>query len=119
MVDREMLINAAIGAVVNIVASFVLGPLGPILGGGAAGYLQRQRGLTVGALSGVIAALPLVVVIFLGASLFFFVPDPAVVGVGIVISVIIFLATVFVSAALGALGGYLGVYLATETDLGQ
>lgn len=40
-----MIVNALIGAVVTIAASFALGPLGPILGGVSPATWRKRTGL--------------------------------------------------------------------------
>ncbi|MFC7155452.1 DUF5518 domain-containing protein [Halomarina halobia] len=118
------LLNAAIGAVVTVVLSFV--PLSPILGGAVAGYLQRggrREGASVGALSGVFASLPLVIALLLLSSFLAVVPaldavTPAVGAIGVALAVGAFLAVAAVAALLGALGGFLGVYVREETRVG-
>lgn len=109
-----MISNALIGAVVTIVMSFVLGPLGPVLGGGVAGYLEETDGLAVGALSGVIASLPIVLLLPIVGTALVFVPDAPVVGLGLFALMVVFVVTLLIGAALGAVGGYLGVYVRSE-----
>ena len=122
MSDRSTLVNAFLGAVVSVVLAFL--PFSPILGGGVAGYLERRDGVRVGAVSGVITALPLsllfaVVVVF--GSIFVIVPDP-VVGGGILFVTLVLLAGIVAVAlytvVLSAVGGYLGVYVYEEFELG-
>lgn len=109
-----MIVNAVIGAVVTVASSFVLGPLGPILGGGVAGYLEEKEGLTVGALSGAIASLPIVLFLPIVGTALVFVPDALVVGLGLFAFFVVFVISLVVEAALGAVGGYLGVYVRAE-----
>lgn len=109
-----MILNALIGAVVTVLSSFAIGPLAPILGGSVAGYLQRREGLSVGALSGVIASLPLVLLVLFAGAFFLFVPDQMLAGVGLFVVGAVFVVTLLLSALLGALGGYLGVYVRSE-----
>lgn len=108
---RSTLFNAFVGAAVSVVTAFL--PFSPVVGGAVAGYLERQNGASVGALSDVIAAIPLALVIFLATSLFVVVPDPAAGGIFLFISVAVVLASLY-TIALGALGGFVGVYLADE-----
>lgn len=57
--EGEFCVNALIGAVVMIVLSWI--PFATVLGGGVAGYLHRgtrMEGARVGAVSGLIAAIP-------------------------------------------------------------
>ncbi|WP_254543481.1 DUF5518 domain-containing protein [Halomarina pelagica] len=124
MAEGETLLNAVIGAIVTVVLSFV--PLSPVIGGAVAGYLQRgdrRAGASVGALSGVFASLPLVgALLFLGGVLTF-VPvidtlTPLVGTVGVALVVGAFLAVALVAALLGALGGFIGVYVRQETRVG-
>jgi len=124
MNEGNTFVNAVIGAVVTIVLSF--SGFSPILGGMVAGYLQRgdrSGGIRVGALSGGIAALPflLLFVVFGG---FLFTGSMMNGGMGIPGGFVVVLLFGFVfalvwSVGLSALGGYLGVYIATETDLGN
>lgn len=111
--------NALLGAVATIVLSFV--PFSPVLGGGIAGYLQRgtrNEGVKVGAISGVIATVPVVAVVLLAVSIFTIVPAGSdVLGLaigGLVLGLVVFLVAGLYTVALGALGGYLGAYLAED-----
>lgn len=124
MGDGDTLLNAIIGGIAAFVLSFV--PLSPVLGGAIAGYLQggtRNDGIRVGALSGVVAAVPLV----LGGVFFFLVASFAVpfgepgAGFGIV-AFLLFLVFALVigglyTVGLGAVGGWLGNYVRYDTDL--
>ncbi len=104
-------LNALIGAVVTIVFSFTI--ISPILGGAAAGYLERTRGVRAGAIAGVIAIIPMLLfgIALVGLlalpggaprlfSLFF------VFGIFIIIPIYVI--------GLSALGGYLGEYIRSE-----
>ena len=111
--------NALLGAVATIVLSFV--PFSPVLGGGIAGYLQRgtrNEGAKVGAISGAIATVPVVAVVLLAVSIFTIVPAGSdVLGLAIgslVLGLVVFLVAGLYTVALGALGGYLGSYLAED-----
>ncbi|RXK49552.1 hypothetical protein EAF64_10075 [Halorientalis pallida] len=112
--------NAVIGAVVTVVTSFV--PFSPVLGGAVAGYLGRADGSTgvrVGAYSGLVTAIP-VIVLFA-----FLIGGAAVVGAEIGVGlgavaialVLMFalLVTVLTVVGLSALGGYLGVELSERS----
>jgi hypothetical protein len=116
MENGNRILNAVIGAIVNVVSSFVIGPLGPILGGIVAGYLQRQNGLGIGGLSGAIAAIPSSLAIFAFGSLLFFIPDVAAAGVGVLLFVVIVLIVFLIDVVLGAVGGYLGVRIAMDVE---
>lgn len=123
MSEGDTLINAVIGAVVAVVLSFT--GFSPLLGGMVAGYLQRgdrAGGIRVGALSGAIAALPFLLLFFVFGG-FLFTGSMLGNGMGVpggFVFVLLF-GVVFAfiwSVGLSALGGYLGVYIATETDVG-
>ena len=110
--SRSTLVNALIGAAVGIVLSFV--PLSPALGGGVAGYLEggeSDDGLRVGAIAGVVMALPLAFLGLVVSTFFFGVGAP--VGVGILfLLALVFLA--LYTVGLGALGGIVGASLEDE-----
>jgi hypothetical protein len=117
-------VSALLGAVVSVVTSFV--PFSPVIGGGVAGYLHagsREDGLRVGAASGAIAAIPVVLVVALvfgGFGLFTIVENAfgaAVFFVGLLLVVALLVVTL--SAGLSAVGGYLGVYVREETKNGD
>lgn len=110
--SRSLLIDALIGAVVTVVTTFL--PLSPIVGGAVAGYLHREDGLAVGGLSGAIAAIPIAGLLLLAGLAFAFVPDPTVAGGIVLVVSLIVLAGLLYGAVLGALGGYVGVYLSRE-----
>ncbi|RRJ32957.1 DUF5518 domain-containing protein [Halocatena pleomorpha] len=112
-----MIVNALIGAVITAVSWFVIGPVGPILGGGVAGYLEQTNGPTVGALSGSIASLPIAVLLPIVGTALVFVPD-SLVGLGLLTAFIVFIGGLIVNAALGAIGGYLGVYVHSRVAAG-
>lgn len=104
-------INALIGAVVTIVLSFTM--VSPILGGMVAGYLERSEGIRVGTIAGVIAAIPVLLLMFIAIMMFGFFMGFA----GMMVAFLPFIAAFFLLAyiiGLSALGGYLGVYLRHE-----
>jgi ABC-type multidrug transport system permease subunit len=117
MGEGDTLLNAVIGAVVTVLTSFV--PVSPVVGGAVAGYLQQRDGPTVGALSGAIAAIPLLVVFgllfafvaFLGFGL-----AAELFAIGLFGLLAAFLLVLVISTLLGTVGGYLGVYIYEETD---
>lgn len=127
MATEDTLLNALIGAVISVVLSFTV--FSPILGGGVAGYLQRgtrMDGARVGALSGAIAVIPLVLLLFFVFGTFLFsIPmtgahtGAAPGGFFILFSLFVFGFGLAWVLALSTLGGYLGAYLATETDIGR
>jgi hypothetical protein len=121
MGEGDTLLNAVIGAVVTVLTSFV--PVSPVIGGAVAGYLQGRDGPTVGALSGVLAALPLLALFglllaFLGAFVGFGAPGELLAfgALGLAGLLVAFVVLVAISGALGAFGGLLGVYIHEETD---
>jgi hypothetical protein len=123
MGEGDFGINALLGAVVAVATSFT--GVGPILGGMAAGYLNRRDGVKIGAVSGLITAVPIVLLFAFMGSIFAAMPvmggmmgGPAAFGIGGALA-LVFLAIGFVfllvyTIGLGALGGYLGVYLYEE-----
>jgi hypothetical protein len=114
--------NALIGAVVTVVTSFTV--ISPILGGAVAGYLNQRDGLRAGGLSGVIASIPLLGIIFLIGSIFVFLPfaGPDMMSgpgmmfglAGVLVAVFVFFVVLLYGVALGALGGAIGQYLHEE-----
>ncbi|WP_048077646.1 MULTISPECIES: DUF5518 domain-containing protein [unclassified Halorubrum] len=125
MDTENTLLNAVIGAVASVLLSFT--GLGPLLGGAVAGYLssdgtaESDDGLRVGALSGAIASIPIVVILLLVLVLlpflgFFAIPLEVGLTIGViaVLTVISVIGGVAYSVVLGALGGLLGVYLKEE-----
>jgi Kef-type K+ transport system membrane component KefB len=115
MADGDTLRNAVLGAAVTVVFSFT--GFSPLLGGAVAGYLQRRdrrEGARVGAISGALATIPflLLVAVFFGAF------GLLLRGGGLLwMLVVLPLFLVLVAAwnvGLGAVGGYLGVYVQEE-----
>jgi hypothetical protein len=113
-------LHALLGAVVTVVLSFI--PFSPVLGGGVAAYLNEadtNTGLRVGALSGLFAAVPLVLfgllaVFFLGFFAFGLHGGPALGLGGLLVVLVIGGVAVAYTVGLSALGGYLGAYLVGE-----
>jgi hypothetical protein len=115
--------NALIGALVTIVTSFL--GVSPLFGGLTAGYLQagsRTDGAKVGAVSGLIAAIPGLAVLagfflLFGVATLGALTDPL--GAGLVLWLLITVVaagTAAFSGGLGAVGGYVG---AAVRDDGQ
>lgn len=118
----DTLLNAAIGAVVTVVLSFT--GFSPLIGGGVAGYLQqesRKQGATVGAISGALAFVPFVLLVFLAFWFVVLAGQFAIGGFGIpggiellVLFLILFPLLILWNIGLGAVGGYLGTILREE-----
>ncbi|MEF8775900.1 MAG: DUF5518 domain-containing protein [Haloarculaceae archaeon] len=131
MAEGDTLVNAVIGAVVNVVAGAFL-PFGPLFGGAAAGYLEggsREAGLKVGAIAGVIALVPLFLFLTLFGGLVFAILaggsmggglpmgfPMAAGGFGFVVIVLLLFGAVYI-VGLSAVGGYLGNYVKYDTDV--
>jgi hypothetical protein len=111
----DTLLNAFIGAVVTVVTAPLL-PVAAVVGGAVAGYLQAGDtgvGAKVGAISGLIAAVPAVLIVFAAALLLpFFQLELA--AVGLVVGFFVFVVVVGYLVGAGALGGALGAYLYEE-----
>ena len=124
MKEGNTFLNALIGAVVTTVTSSFL-PFAPVLGGAIAGYVQggtRSDGLRVGAISGAIALVPVVAILFLVLSVLGFAsvgsPEgPAPFAIGGVVVVFVFLFVVVYTVGLSALGGWLGNYVKYDTGI--
>jgi len=111
-------LHALIGAVVTVVVSFI--PFSPVLGGGVAAYLSdadADEGIRIGAVSGIIASVPLLLLgLFLVSVLgFFAVSGPGGGGMafgfgGLLAVLVVGLIAVAYTVGLSALGGYLGSY---------
>lgn len=119
MVDKRQLINAVIGAIASFVLSFI--PFSTVVGGAIGGYLQgpnRREGLTVGALAGLLAALPFAAFGFLFVVITGFGAFGEGGGVAFGFFFLFLLVALFFlllyTVGLCALGGYIGSYLATE-----
>lgn len=106
----DTLLNALIGALVTVVLSFT--GFSPVIGGGVAGYLQgngTSDGLRVGAISGLVASIPMLLVFLLVFGALPFLPfEFAALSFVFMIFVAVFLVgyTVLLSAAGGYVGGY-------------
>jgi len=111
------LVHGLIGGVLAVVFAFL--PFSPALGGGVAGYLGGGTlgdGAKAGAVAGVVAFVPIVLVA--GAALVFVpvvaVPDPGFsIGIWLVALVFLLLLALY-TVGLGVLGGALGAYLKAE-----
>ena len=110
--------NALVGAVVTAATALLI-PFAPALGGGVAGYLEggdSASGLKVGTIAGLLATIPLVLLVLL---VVFFVPvvgPPPRAGLAftyLAIALVLMVLSVYV-VGLSALGGLLGAYLKRE-----
>lgn len=118
-------LNALLGALVTIVLSVTV--FSPVLGGAVAGYLQGPDtgdGLRVGALSGVLAAIPgILVFATLGTVVLGtlgLVEGGALFGaVGLLVGALLVVVVVAYAALLSALGGYVGAALLSSGSLGR
>ena len=118
MGDGDTLINALIGAVITVVLSFT--GFSPLLGGGVAGYLQRgdgMDGVRVGAISGLVATIPFVFVLFVFGGFLFAGPMMGIPGAFSIIALFAIVASLLWTVGLSAVGGFVGVYIATETSI--
>ena len=105
------LLNATIGAVATFGLSFTA--VSPVLGGALAAYLEggeHSSGLRIGTLSGLIASIPVGVVLLVG--LLFVLGVGA--GGGVALLVRGTLLVVGYVVGLSALGGIIGIYVRTE-----
>lgn len=117
MVQPHELRNAALGAVVTVLLAFTV--VSAVLGGAIAGYLQGvqpRRALKTGAISGVFASIPILLVLGLGFVLSLI--QPTAVGVSgfleiLVVGIIVPLLVAWI-VGLSALGGFLGAALRRE-----
>lgn len=131
MAEGDTLLNAVIGAAVTIVTTAFV-PAAPLLGGALSGYLQagtRGDGLRVGLYAGLLALLPLVLIIVFFGGLFLSILGAAGVpfhgfsghaafgSLGLLFFVLGIVSTLFYVVALSIVGGWVGSYLRTETDI--
>lgn len=116
------LVNVLIGAGVALVLSMVAPMLGQVVGGGVAGYLQKEgetAGAKVGGIAGLVSAIPGLLLAGLVIIPFVFLPllggDLAgfaiFSGVGLVFLLVIAASSILFSGILGAVGGYVGAML--------
>lgn len=113
--EPNTVVNVLVGAVVTIVGAPLL-PFAAIVGGGVAGYLQRgttSTGAKVGALSGLVAAIPAAIVGYLVLWVLLLGADPALAFTRL-FAIVAFLVLLAYLVGAGALGGALGTYLREE-----
>jgi len=131
MAEGNTGMNALIGAIVGVILAPIL-PFSTVVGGAVSGYLQggdRQEGLKVGAIAGAIMLVPILLFLLLLGNVFFFAaaggvyPGPSMFGLagGVTIVVFVFALLFGVVYVVGfaALGGYIGNYVKTDTDVGS
>ncbi len=117
MAQPHELRNAAVGAVITVLLAFTV--VSAVLGGAIAGYLQNvhpRRALKTGAISGLFAAIPILLLLGLGFVLSLI--QPSAVGVSgflelLVVGIIVPLLVAWI-VGLSALGGVLGAALRRE-----
>lgn len=121
MTQRNKWLNAVIGAVITIGLSFTA--VSPVVGGGVAGYLQGEppnRGAKIGAISGVIAIIPVLLFAIMGAILVAMLAPASAGPLGgfeaLVIFAIMLPILVLWVVGLSTLGGYIGGYLYTDSQ---
>lgn len=105
-------LNAVVGAVVTLVSSPLL-PVAAVVGGGVAGYLQGgtfRQGLLVGTLSGVLAGLPVFLLVWSGVA-YLLLGGVHLVGFTSVLGLVVLGLLVGYFAGTGAVGGALGAAL--------
>ena len=109
-------LNALVGGVVTAgTALFV--PFSPVLGGAVAGFLEggdSDAGLKVGTIAGLVATLPLLLVVLLGLAIVpVFGPPGGAVGV-LLVGLLLFVLIAAYTVGFSALGGVIGAYLERE-----
>jgi hypothetical protein len=127
MAEGDTGINVLLGAVATVLLGGVV-PFAPVLGGALSGYLHggdRSDGLRVGLYAGLVAMIPLFLLFMFVGSVMFAVMAGGM-GTGMPMAVpgfaggLLVVGFVFVAiytVGLSALGGWLGNYLKTDTDL--
>jgi hypothetical protein len=123
----SLFVNGLLGGVVAVLLAFL--PFSTVLGGALAGYLQGPdtgEGLKAGALAGVVAVLPLLLVAFLFGGVFLAMvpvgmgmmdPGAGMFGAfGILALVLLLLFGLVYTVGFSALGGLLGAYLNRELE---
>lgn len=112
---------ALLGALVSIILSFI--PFATVLGGAVAGYLERvnsRRTTSVGALAGIIPVVPIIVLmLFVLAGIadgMLEVGEPDLAWFVAAVVVFAGLFALIVAGGLGAIGGYIGGWLAERGE---
>ena len=116
MSEGNTWVNVLVGAAITLGLSFT--GFSPLLGGGVSGYLEAsspKRGAVVGALSGVIVTLPLLLIVMAGIGFFVAVPPTGLGGFEVALILVMIVPLFFLwFVALSAAGGYLGAYIRVE-----
>lgn len=110
----SLLLHALVGAIVTVVTTPIV-PFAPVLGGAISGYLDAdhgESGAKVGAISGAVALVPLLVIVPLLLFVVFLEPVFAIGVLAIVAAIAAFLLVYTIGC--GALGGVAGVYIKRE-----
>jgi hypothetical protein len=127
MAEGDTFVNAVLGAVATLVLTPLV-PFAPVFGGLVAGYLQggdRDAGLRIGAVSGAVALIPLVLVAFFAANVFLFFVDVSMGpghmlgGFGVLALAVGVVIVAVYTVGLSTLGGWLGNYVKYDTDIGS
>ncbi len=112
------LLNGVIGGLAGVLLSGI--PFSTVLGGGIAGYLEGgdyADGAKVGAIAGLVAFVPFVLFLWAVLLVLPIVPDPAFgAGIWLLGVLVVGVASVY-TVGLSVLGGVLGIYVRTETEL--
>jgi hypothetical protein len=125
MAEGDTLQNVLIGAAINVFGGPII-PGATVLGGAVAAYLQggtREDGLKVGALTGVVSLLPLLLLgavfgnVVLGVFVAGFGVPRAFSGFGIFLLLSVVVFAVVYTVLFSAAGGWLGNYVKYDTDL--
>lgn len=124
MSEGDTVLNAVIGAAATVMLAGAL-PVSPLVGGLFAGYLEggsRDDGLKVGAISGVIALFPFILLAIVASNLLLFavgglgIPG-AMGGLGFVAILFALLFGLVYIVGLSAVGGWLGNYVKYDTGI--
>ncbi len=124
MGEGETWLNAVLGAVVCVVAGSIV-PFGTVFGGAVAGYLQggdRRAGVRVGAIAGLLAFLPFLLVAFFLVNVLFgvflggFGIPRLFSGLGALFVGIALVFAIFYTVVASAVGGWLGNYVRYDTE---
>ena len=126
MASDDTVTSVLVGGLVTIFLSPVV-PFAPVLGGALAGYIRggsRMDGVKVGAYSGAVALIPLVLLVTLFGNLFLaFLAGaapgfpPAAGGLTAVVLIFALISALVYTVAFAAVGGWIGNYVKRDTDI--